>query len=39
VVTLLRLEEDEATEGKLKSNPESVEKKAGETFAKKPAVA
>ncbi len=39
VVTLLRLEEDEATEGKLKSNPESVEKKAGESFEKNPAVA
>ncbi|MDF3058162.1 MAG: hypothetical protein K0R17_2377 [Rariglobus sp.] len=37
VVTLLRLEEDEATEGKLKSNPESVEQKAGESFVKEPA--
>lgn len=39
VVTLLRLEEDEASEGKLKSNPASVEKQAGEAFEKKPSVA
>jgi uncharacterized protein (TIGR00106 family) len=36
VLTLLRLEEDEASSGKLKSNPASVEQKAGESFQKKP---
>ncbi len=37
VVTLLRLEEDEVSSDKLKSNLESVEQKAGEAFEKKPA--
>lgn len=37
VLTLLRLEEDEKSSGKLKSNPESVEQKAGESFEKQPA--
>lgn len=37
VVTLLRLEEDETGSGKLKSNPSSVEQKAGESFEKQPA--
>lgn len=36
VVTLLRLEEDEVSSGKLQGNPASVEQKAGESFAKTP---
>ncbi|MET0262187.1 MAG: MTH1187 family thiamine-binding protein [Rariglobus sp.] len=37
VLTLLRMEEGEKSSGKLKSNLESVEEKAGESFEKKPA--
>lgn len=36
VMTLLRIEEDEKSSGKLRSNPASVEQKAGESFEKNP---
>lgn len=37
VLTLLRLEDDEKSFGKLASNSRSVEEKAGESFEKNPA--